>query len=160
VLPSITGGSRGTDFVPAITVNGDIALAAGTLCLLLVFIHGVARSIQASNPPRPSRTTPRRDMGQDLGYGIRRLTDIALRALSPAVNDPTTAVTCIGYLGACLERLVAVRAEGPPRRAVLRRGPAGAVQAEEQPPAVARGLLPGTRTRLARPGAAQRVRRV
>ncbi len=29
---------------------------------------------------------------QDLGFGLRQLSDIALRALSPAVNDPTTAV--------------------------------------------------------------------
>ncbi|EFL36061.1 conserved hypothetical protein [Streptomyces viridochromogenes DSM 40736] len=29
---------------------------------------------------------------QDLGFGLRQLSDIALRALSPAINDPTTAV--------------------------------------------------------------------
>ncbi|MEU4497856.1 DUF2254 domain-containing protein [Streptomyces sp. NPDC023998] len=32
---------------------------------------------------------------QDLGFGLRQLSDIALRALSPAVNDPTTAVQCL-----------------------------------------------------------------
>lgn len=32
-----------------------------------------------------------RTMDQDLGYGIRRLVDIAERALSPGINDPTTA---------------------------------------------------------------------
>ncbi len=41
----------------------------------------------------------------DVGFGIRQLTDIALRALSPALNDPTTAQTCIGYLRAILEAL-------------------------------------------------------
>jgi uncharacterized membrane protein len=46
-----------------------------------------------------------RDLDQDVGFGIRQLSDIALRALSPGVNDPTTAVTCIGYLQAVLERL-------------------------------------------------------
>lgn len=46
-----------------------------------------------------------RDIHQDPGYGIRQLADIALRALSPGVNDPTTALNCIGYLGAILERL-------------------------------------------------------
>lgn len=46
-----------------------------------------------------------RDLEQDAGYGIRQLTDIALRALSPGINDPSTAVTCIGYLQAVLERL-------------------------------------------------------
>jgi uncharacterized membrane protein len=46
-----------------------------------------------------------RDLAQDALYGIRQLTDIAVRALSPSTNDPTTAVTCIGYVQAVLERL-------------------------------------------------------
>ena len=46
-----------------------------------------------------------RDLEQDAGFGLRQLADIALRALSPGVNDPTTATTCIGYLQAVLERL-------------------------------------------------------
>lgn len=46
-----------------------------------------------------------RDLEHDVGFGIRQLTDIALRAVSPGINDPTTAVTCIGYLTAVLERL-------------------------------------------------------
>ncbi len=45
-----------------------------------------------------------RDIEQDVAYGIRQLVDIALRAVSPGVNDPTTAVTCIAYLRSCLER--------------------------------------------------------
>lgn len=40
-----------------------------------------------------------RTIEQDVGYGIRQLVDIALRALSPGVNDTTTAVTCIDHLG-------------------------------------------------------------
>ncbi|MFI5808291.1 DUF2254 domain-containing protein [Streptomyces sp. NPDC051561] len=36
-----------------------------------------------------------RTFHQDLGFGLRQLSDIALRALSPAVNDPTTAVQAI-----------------------------------------------------------------
>jgi uncharacterized membrane protein len=35
---------------------------------------------------------------QDPGFGIRQLVDIAIRALSPAVNDPTTAVQAIDRL--------------------------------------------------------------
>jgi uncharacterized membrane protein len=46
-----------------------------------------------------------RDPGQDVLYGIRQLTDIAVRALSPSMNDPTTAITCLGYTQAVLERL-------------------------------------------------------
>jgi uncharacterized membrane protein len=46
-----------------------------------------------------------RVMIQDAAFGIRQLTDIALRAMSPAVNDPTTAVNCIQYLQAVFEHL-------------------------------------------------------
>ncbi|WP_249644674.1 DUF2254 domain-containing protein [Nocardia sputi] len=35
---------------------------------------------------------PERTTTQDLGYGIRQLTDVVVRALSPGINDPTTAV--------------------------------------------------------------------
>lgn len=39
-----------------------------------------------------------RHMGPDFGFGIRQLTDIAERALSPGVNDPTTAVEVLHEL--------------------------------------------------------------
>ena len=39
---------------------------------------------------------PRREMIGDPAFGIRQLADIALRAVSPGVNDPTTARTAIG----------------------------------------------------------------
>ena len=41
-----------------------------------------------------------RTMQQDIGFGIRQIVDIALRALSPGINDPTTAHECIVHLGA------------------------------------------------------------
>lgn len=34
---------------------------------------------------------------QDVAYGLRQLTDVAIKALSPGVNDPTTAVHALGY---------------------------------------------------------------
>lgn len=36
-----------------------------------------------------------RTFHQDLAFGLRQLSDIGLRSLSPAVNDPTTAVQCL-----------------------------------------------------------------
>lgn len=36
---------------------------------------------------------------QDVGFGIRQIVDIALKALSPGVNDTSTGVTCIHFLG-------------------------------------------------------------
>lgn len=42
---------------------------------------------------------------QDLGYGIQQLVDIYVKALSPAINDPTTAVSSISHLGSALAGL-------------------------------------------------------
>ena len=47
-----------------------------------------------------------RTIDQDSGFGIRQLVDIALKALSPGVNDTTTAIVCIDYLGAILTERV------------------------------------------------------
>jgi uncharacterized membrane protein len=49
--------------------------------------------------------SPHRTVEQDAGFGIRQLVDIALKALSPGINDTTTAVMCVDYLTAILVRL-------------------------------------------------------
>lgn len=36
---------------------------------------------------------------QDINFGVRKLVDIAIKAISPAVNDPTTCLNCIDQLG-------------------------------------------------------------
>ena len=46
-----------------------------------------------------------RDLRQDVDFGLRQLADTALKSISPGINDPATAVTCIGYLRAILVRL-------------------------------------------------------
>jgi uncharacterized membrane protein len=43
---------------------------------------------------------------QDVGFGFRQLADVAARALSPAVNDPTTAVHVLGHLSDLLCRVI------------------------------------------------------
>ncbi len=57
-----------------------------------------------------------RDHHQDANFGIRQLADVALRAISPGVNDPTTALTCIRYLEAVLARIAAREIPASPRR--------------------------------------------
>ncbi len=52
-----------------------------------------------------------RTIDQDVAFGIRQIVDIALKALSPGVNDTTTAVVCIDYLGAILVDLARRRIE-------------------------------------------------
>jgi len=46
-----------------------------------------------------------RTFDQDPKYAIRLLVDIAIRALSPAINDPTTAVQALDQIGDLLLRL-------------------------------------------------------
>ncbi len=54
-----------------------------------------------------------RTTGQDAAYGIRQLVDVALKALSPGINDTTTAVMSLDYLTAILARLSSRRVESP-----------------------------------------------
>jgi uncharacterized membrane protein len=50
---------------------------------------------------------PYRTLSQDVSFGIDQLVEIALRALSAAVNDTFTALTCIDWLGENLCQIVA-----------------------------------------------------
>ena len=43
-----------------------------------------------------------RTVEEDVAFGIRQLVDIAIRALSPSLNDPTTAVDALGRLSVLL----------------------------------------------------------
>jgi uncharacterized membrane protein len=51
---------------------------------------------------------PHRTLQQDLQFGIDQLVEISLRALSPAVNDTFTALTCVDWLGDALCKLTAI----------------------------------------------------
>lgn len=53
-----------------------------------------------------------RSLVQDVGFGINQLVEIALRALSPAINDPLTAMNCLDRIGDSLRLLAA--GEPPP----------------------------------------------
>lgn len=46
-----------------------------------------------------------RSPAQDLEFGLRQLVEIALRALSPGINDPYTAIAVVDRLGAALEEI-------------------------------------------------------
>jgi uncharacterized membrane protein len=48
---------------------------------------------------------PSRTMTQDPSFAIDQLVEVAIRALSPAVNDTFTALNCIDWLGDCLCRV-------------------------------------------------------
>lgn len=50
---------------------------------------------------------PTRTLEQDIEYGILQIVDIALKAISPAVNDPSTAISCVDQLSSILIRYAA-----------------------------------------------------
>ena len=47
-----------------------------------------------------------RTSGQDIEFMVNQLVEIAVRALSPGINDPFTAMMCVDHLGSALCRLV------------------------------------------------------
>lgn len=75
----------------------------------------IGRSVSDIYAIRFERTTV-----EDTRYGIQQIIDIALRALSPGVNDPTTAVHALGHLSAIFVQLVRM-----PRPPAVAAGPSG-----------------------------------
>jgi uncharacterized membrane protein len=53
-----------------------------------------------------------RSLDQDPAFGLRQLVDVAVKALSPGINDPTTAGDCINRV---VQALVAAGHAGQPR---------------------------------------------
>jgi uncharacterized membrane protein len=102
--------------IQAIDGAGLVRFARGHGCRL-VLPYGVGDFVPSGAPlvelyggsPVNSGTEPRlrgmvafgeeRTIEQDPAFAIRIMADIAVRALSPAVNDPTTAVQVVDHLG-------------------------------------------------------------
>lgn len=47
-----------------------------------------------------------RSIEQDPAFGIRQIVDIALKALSPSINDSTTAASCVDHLAEIMHRVL------------------------------------------------------
>jgi uncharacterized membrane protein len=62
-------------------------------------VSGAADEFLAAFDIGPSRT-----LQQDVEFGVLQIVDIALRAISPAVNDPTSAISCIDQLSRIMIR--------------------------------------------------------
>ncbi|MGO9490593.1 MAG: DUF2254 domain-containing protein [Solirubrobacteraceae bacterium] len=63
---------------------------------------GVARALGGAHATGPHRT-----LTQDPSFAVDQLVEIAIRALSPAVNDTFTALACIDWLGDGLGKIAA-----------------------------------------------------
>jgi len=107
--------SRRSGYIRYIDINRLIALAREYgICVHVVrrvghFVPAGVPVIRVSKAERISRDRelhllaaldvgPTRTMQQDVEFGIIQIVDIALRAMSPAVNDPSTAISCVDQL--------------------------------------------------------------
>ncbi|MCU0625537.1 MAG: DUF2254 domain-containing protein [Gemmatimonadaceae bacterium] len=99
--------SIAVDGPPTTTARGDraVAPAAGASSLDAI-AHRLVRAWTIGEF---------RTVEQDAAFGVRQLVDVALKALSPGINDSTTAASCIDYLGALLVRVADRRIESPLR---------------------------------------------
>lgn len=83
-----------------------------------------------------------RTMQQDAPYALRQLADVALKALSPGINDPTTTQDAIFHLAAVLAELirrdppppvVRARRQAPGRRPAVHPGRPGPARVRRDP---------------------------
>jgi uncharacterized membrane protein len=72
---------------------------------VLLCVHGSTQRLPEPALTRAIRLAASRTFEQDPKYAIRLLVDIAIRALSPAINDPTTAVQALDQIEDLLRRL-------------------------------------------------------
>ncbi len=112
-LPTLVGAATKCDgLIEVVPQVGDFVAAEEPLFLL----HGMAAALDE----RGLRTTvafgPERTLEQDPIFAFRIIVDIALKALSPAINDPTTAVLAIDQV----HRLLRVAGRRHLRRDVIR----------------------------------------
>ena len=91
-------------------VNGVIEMLSGVgdtvvTSTPLLRVYGGSQAIDERDLKKAIRTGTQRTFEQDPKYSIQLLRDIAIRALSPAVNDPTTAVQALDQMEDLLLRL-------------------------------------------------------
>ncbi|PWS36080.1 hypothetical protein DFH01_12800 [Falsiroseomonas bella] len=72
---------------------------------VLARVHGGTAAIPEAALLRAIRLGRERTFEQDPKYPLRLLVDIAIKALSPAINDPTTAVQALDQIDDLLRRL-------------------------------------------------------
>jgi uncharacterized membrane protein len=80
---------------------GDYVFPGAPIALVEPQVEGVAEAIGRATTLQSSRAS-----SDDLEYTVRQLVEVAVRALSPGINDPHTAMNALDRLGAALCELV------------------------------------------------------
>ncbi len=81
----------------------------------LLAVHGDAQDLDVRAVLGAVTQARERTMQQDVAFGLRQLVDVAERALSPGINDPTTAVQALDEVHDLLRRLAVRPLDGGQR---------------------------------------------
>jgi uncharacterized membrane protein len=76
---------------------GDYIFPGSPLAVMTPPIEGAAEAIRKATALGAQRVS-----SADLGFAVRQLVEVAVRALSPGINDPHTAMSVLDRLGAAL----------------------------------------------------------
>ena len=80
---------------------GDYVFPGAPIALVYPHVEDADAAIRNATALGPSRVS-----SQDLEFAVRQLVEVAVRALSPGINDPNTAIGVLDNLGAALCDLV------------------------------------------------------
>ncbi len=80
---------------------GDYVFPGAPIALMSPAVEGAEAAIAAATALGPTRVS-----SADLEFAVRQLVEVAVRALSPGINDPHTAIAVVDRLGAALCDLV------------------------------------------------------
>jgi len=109
-IDSLVREARASGAVIAMACGVGDTLVDGNI---IMRVHGATSGFSEKNAVRAVHLGAERTIEQDPKYPIRILVDIAIRALSPAVNDPTTAVQAIDQIEDLLRRLIRKDLDSP-----------------------------------------------
>ena len=82
---------------------GDYVFPGAPIALIAPSVDGAEAAIREATALGPTRAS-----SADLEFAVRQLVEVAVRALSPGINDPHTAIAVLDRLGAALCELVPV----------------------------------------------------
>ncbi|MEO8321308.1 MAG: DUF2254 family protein, partial [Bradyrhizobium sp.] len=76
---------------------GDYVFPGAPIALMLPPVEGADEAVRNATALGPQRVS-----SSDLRFAVRQLVEVAVRALSPGINDPHTAISVLDRLGAAL----------------------------------------------------------
>lgn len=106
ILRSVPAGTT----VTLVTTAGRYAISGTAICHVTPEPddpEGVTTALRRAVVVGPSR-----NMHQDDTFGVRQLADVALKALSPGINDPTTAQDALFHMASVVRELLVQPSRG------------------------------------------------